>query len=243
MEGVLREVRLYGELGQRFGRVHRLAVASAAEAARALCAVLPGFRAAFLGADGQAGYHVYVGRGAGRECIDAERKEDPVGGGAPIRFVPLVAGSKRQGLGQLILGSVLVVAGMAIKALAWSAGIGGSAMYTAGMYVSKLGWAMVVGGVVQMLAPQRKAPERPENSPSYGMDAGAFNNDDPSAPVPLAYGRVVIGSVRVSAGLTTDAYGVGSGGTLSPQPLPGYMPTYEVDAGASSFHTQMARQP
>ena len=33
---VLREVRLYCVLGKRFGRVHRLAVASASEAVRAL---------------------------------------------------------------------------------------------------------------------------------------------------------------------------------------------------------------
>ena len=46
---VLREVRLYGALGREFGRVLHLAVATPAEAVRALRAVLPGFERAFLG--------------------------------------------------------------------------------------------------------------------------------------------------------------------------------------------------
>lgn len=42
----IRTVRLYGWLGRAFGREHRLAVASPAEAVRALCALLPGFEKA-----------------------------------------------------------------------------------------------------------------------------------------------------------------------------------------------------
>ena len=61
---VLREVRLYGALGREFGRVFRLAVATPAEAVRALIAVLPGFERAFIGRDGRQGYHVFVGRSA-----------------------------------------------------------------------------------------------------------------------------------------------------------------------------------
>ena len=38
------EVRLYGVLGSRFGRVHQLAVRSGAEAIHALCVMVPGFR-------------------------------------------------------------------------------------------------------------------------------------------------------------------------------------------------------
>ena len=40
----MRTVRLYGQLGSRFGRSFRLAVNSPAEAIRALCAIVPGFQ-------------------------------------------------------------------------------------------------------------------------------------------------------------------------------------------------------
>ena len=43
----LRTIRLYGEAGRRFGRVHRLALDtnSVAEAVQALCSQIAGFRA------------------------------------------------------------------------------------------------------------------------------------------------------------------------------------------------------
>lgn len=240
MTAVLREVRLYGELGRQFGRVHRLAVASAAEAARALCAVVPGFRAMFLGGDGQAEYHVYVGRGRSREQLDEQRKEDPVGTESVIRFVPRVAGAKRQGSGQTILGAVLVAVGWTMQAVGWASG--NAALYAAGTWIAKTGYVMVISGVVQMLSPQRKQPDQVQNDPSYGMDGGAFNNPDAGAPVPIAYGRVVVGSVTVSAGLSTDVYNPNGGAALTPVQLPPYMPRYEVDSGSSSRNQYMYEQ-
>lgn len=41
-------ILLYGHLGRRFGRVHRYAAHSPAEAVRALCDTLPGFRQALI---------------------------------------------------------------------------------------------------------------------------------------------------------------------------------------------------
>lgn len=233
MMTTLREVRLYGALGRQFGRVHHLAVESAAEAARALCAVLPGFKAAFLSDDGRQAYHVYVGRGARREVILEDQGTDPLGAGAPIRFVPMVAGSKRAGLGQILLGAALI--GLTI----WNPLGAFAGQWAPFAFTGAIGKALILGGVIQLLSPQRKASGPVENKPSYGMDAGALNNPDPSAAVPLAYGRIVIGSVVVSAGLSTDEYGnppFTSGG-LSPQPLPDYMPVYEVDAGAGYIQT------
>jgi len=226
MTTALREVRLYGRLGAQFGRVFHLAVQSPGEAVRALCAVLPGFRAAFLGDDGRAEYHVFVGRGAQREAIDESRKDDLVGPAAPIRIVPAIAGAKRQGLGQTILGAVLIVAGYMITGLSygWAAPVGTALM--------KAGVVMMIGGVVQMLSPQRKTDDS-KNDPSYGLDAGAVNITDSGVPVPLALGRVIAGSVQVSAGLSTDELVAGSTtSTLDPLELPNYMPRFEVDSGA-----------
>ena len=43
MSEQLREIRLYGHLGKKFGRIHRFAVESAQEAIMAMCMVLDGF--------------------------------------------------------------------------------------------------------------------------------------------------------------------------------------------------------
>lgn len=224
----LREIRLYGELGRRFGRVFRLAVQSPAEAIRALCAVLPGFRSAFVGQDGLAEYFVFVGKGQQRSRIAEASKDDLVGADAPIRFVPVVAGAKRQGLGQTIMGAVLVVAGVALAILSE-----GAAIAPADAMI-KTGAAMIIGGVVTMLSPQRSTvPKQTENDPSYGMDAGAVNSSDAGPPVPLCYGRMIVGSVRISGGLTTDDILPTSGGGLGgAQELPDYMPEAVVDSGA-----------
>ena len=53
----MRTIRLYGALGEQFGRVWRLDVKSPAEAVRALCSQLPGFRQ-YLQKNSAPGYRV-----------------------------------------------------------------------------------------------------------------------------------------------------------------------------------------
>ena len=54
---------MYGKLGTRFGRVHRLAVNSAAEAVRALCMIKPGFeRELMTSRDRGINYAVFLGK-------------------------------------------------------------------------------------------------------------------------------------------------------------------------------------
>jgi predicted phage tail protein len=227
---VLREVRLYGQLGREFGRVFRLAVATPAEAVRALCAVLPGFERAFVGPDGRQAYHVYVGSGPQRRNIGEAEAAAPLGQREPIRLVPVVMGGKRQGLGQTIVGAVLLVVGVAIAATSI---VTGGTTAGLGFAIANMGLAMMLGGVVQMLSPQRtgKTPAV-ENLPSYAFD-GALNNAEQGGPVPVGYGRCIIGSVVVSQGLSTtelvvpSAYGDG-GATMPPPPE---LPPYEEGNG------------
>jgi predicted phage tail protein len=63
-----------------------------------------------------------------------------------------------------------------------------------------------LGGVAQMLAPQpasNEPSERPENQPSYTFN-GAVNTTAQGQPVPLGYGRLVVGSAVISAGIDVD---------------------------------------
>jgi predicted phage tail protein len=68
------------------------------------------------------------------------------------------------------------------------------------------GIAMAIGGVVQMLTPLPKSPnqeDRPDNKPSYIFN-GAVNTTAQGYPVPVGYGRMIVGSAVISAGITTD---------------------------------------
>lgn len=198
----MREVRLYGHLGKRFGRVHRYEVRTPAEAVRALCATLPGFRA-YLIEHSRPGYRVRVGR----EARTLEQLTLPADDA--IRIVPVTAGAGN-GLGSVILGAALigfgVMTGGASMTLAAAWGAGGMAL--AGYLATNIGLSLVLGGVAQMLSPQPKSPgtaDRPENKPSYAFD-GPVNTAAQGNPVPVCYGRLIVGSQVVSAGMSTEEY-------------------------------------
>ncbi|HEY9270007.1 tail assembly protein [Achromobacter sp.] len=192
MNETLRTVRLYGRLGAQFGRVHRLAVNSTAEAVRALCVLIPGFEAAMAASAGSGvAYACFIGR----RNICEDELAHPVGEN-DIRIAPVVAGSKRGGLFQTILGAALVVVGAVVNY--WAPG--------AGTPLMQLGGAMMLGGVVQMLSPQQRslgAKDRPENGASYNFN-GPINTSVQGNPVPVLYGRMIIGSATISAGIFSE---------------------------------------
>ncbi|KIS38478.1 tail assembly protein [Stenotrophomonas maltophilia] len=187
----LRTIRLYGQLGSRFGRSFRLAVNSPAEAVRALCAILPGFQQYLTRAkeNGMA-FAVFVGK----QNLTKERLQDPPGN-EDIRIAPVLLGSKRGGVLNIILGVVLIVVGV----------------YTRNVNLIVQGGAMVVGGVVQMLGPQPKglgAQDSVENRPSYSMN-GTVNTQAQGNPVPVAYGGhdqkgMLVGSAVISGGIMAE---------------------------------------
>lgn len=194
----LREVRLYGELGRQFGRVHRLAVRDAAEAVRALCAIRPGFEAAVLKI--AEGYRVSVGR---RRLDEAEQLHDPSGRREVIRIVPVVAGGKSKWVG-IILGAALIAASFFLPVAPLIAGVASSSLAAIAFGV---GASLVLGGIAQMLTPTPKQPAANdvENKPSYVFN-GPQNTSAQGLPVPVGYGRMIVGSNVVSLGLTSEDY-------------------------------------
>lgn len=182
----LREVRLYGHLAQRFGRVHRLAVRNCREAIDALKHMLPGFEAHVL-RHNTPGYHVFGGVRKQANCRNVERLDAPLGRGEPVCIVPAVAGSKKGGLLQTIIGVVLIVAGV----------------YFGQPWLVQAGIAMTLGGVVQMLTPVAKANEDAKDNArlaSYAFD-GPVNSTQQGMPVPIVIGRMIVGSQVVSQAL------------------------------------------
>ena len=197
----LKTVRLYGKLGTRFGRIHRLAGASAAEAVRALCAIRPGFERELMSSrDRGIHYAVFLGK----RTIAEEEMLHPAGRD-DIRIAPVLQGSGRGGLFQTILGAAMMVFAM------WAAG-GFTSLAGLSSTLASEGWvgvtammgmSMMIGGVMQLLSPQIKelsAKDSAGNGASYHFN-GVVNTTAQGNPVPLGYGRMIVGSAVVSAGI------------------------------------------
>ncbi|MGX2089264.1 tail assembly protein [Xanthomonas axonopodis] len=186
----VRVVRLYGVLRARFGKEFRLAVASPAEAIRALSVQLPGFQAFLMGAkDRGLTFAVFNGR----RNLAEDQLHDPPGDDA-IRIAPVLQGSKRGGVLQTIIGAVLIVAGALLITTPF------------GVPLISAGVSMVIGGVVQMLSPTQKGlgtQDSPDNRPSYAFN-GPVNTQAQGNPVPVAYGDTWTGSAVISGGIFAE---------------------------------------
>jgi len=197
MDNQLRTIRLYGLLGTRFGRVHRLAVRSAAEAIQALCAILPGFeREMITSGDRGVRYAVFIGR----SNIGEDRLEHAASDEEEIRFAPVIQGAKRGGVFQTILGAAMVAVGAAINY--FSAG----SMAAFGTSLMKMGAVVALGGVIQLASPTQtglSTKDSPANGASYNFN-GAVNTTAQGNCAPVHYGEGWAGSAVVSAGIYAE---------------------------------------
>lgn len=181
-----------GPLRKRFGRQFMLHLngKSPREAIRALCVTLDGFRKYLTDAEARGiEFAVWRGRGPSEENIGVAQLYEPAGD--VIRIAAVTAGAKRAGVLQTIIGIVLIVVSF------WT---GGSTLAT--------GIAMVAGGVVQMLTPLpklNKQADSADNQSSYVFN-GPINTSAQGGCVPVAYGRVRVGSAVISAGMEATDY-------------------------------------
>lgn len=189
----LTTIRLYGALGARFGRVHRLAVQTSAEAVKALCVNFDGFESYLMNAK-KNGMVFAVFRG--KRNIGVEDYQN-LGGNNDIRIAPVMEGAKKAGIFQTILGAVMVIAG-AVAFFGFGQPWGVNLMIAGG--------STMAGGVYQMLSPQPKGlqgRDDPDNKPSYAF-GGAVNTIAMGNPVPVLYGEREIGGAIISAGIVAE---------------------------------------
>jgi len=175
-------IRLGGFLGKKYGKKHSFLLdrGDPKEAAKALDANYPGFARDLIEAESQ-GLRFAVfknGKNIGEGDLD-------MGGARELWFVPIIAGSKRAGLLQTIVGAVLVAASFF------------------GAPTAPLGIALMAGGVIQMLSPQAKGlslSAAPENLPSYAFGS-AKNTTASGNPVPICIGERRWGGAIISASI------------------------------------------
>jgi predicted phage tail protein len=217
---MLKQIKLYGELAEEYGKDWLLDVNSPSEAVRALCANNPSFRNFLTSSDDRGvGYKVMVGK----TYIEAQEEIYEPSGRQEIKIIPVVLGAKKDGLGAILLGIALVVAApYAASAIAAQGAIGGatlgaslhgtlavgagSGMAALGSMVSgammQIGWGLISGGIAQALA---TTPEEIKDDQNYSFN-GAANTVSQGVPVPVCYGQLMIGGAVISSGITNENY-------------------------------------
>ncbi|MFJ4056835.1 tail assembly protein [Pseudomonas sp. NPDC089743] len=185
-------IKLSGPLAKRFGRVHRraLQVSNFKDSCRALGATLPDFDEEIKRLDALGMRFAIFRNGNNVGPDDFER-----GGAKEIRIVPVMAGAKRAGGLQTVLGVVLIALAY-FNPFGFFSGPAVSAMYAAGA-------ANVAGGVMQLLSPQAGGLSQsgaPENLPSYAFGS-AKNTTASGNPVPICIGERRWGGAIISASI------------------------------------------
>lgn len=176
-------VRFYGSLKQ-FGSEFRLDCKTPAEVVQALTSQIPKLRQFIQ----QGLFTVRVGREYLdnrylKQGLNHHLKDD-----STVHFTPVLKGSKKAGLFQTIVGAVMVVVGAVFQQY----------------YLVGAGIAMVAGGVAQMLT---KMPPMSTGKDAERKQSTSFSNLSNMAaqgrPMPLAYGRIRVGSLIISQGVET----------------------------------------
>ncbi|TXH41775.1 MAG: tail assembly protein [Desulfurellales bacterium] len=192
-------VVLYGHLRKKYGRSFEFDVSSTSEAVRALKAVLPGFYGELL--KHKPGYHVFVGE----QNISEKELAFPTSSTEVIRIVPVVAGAGKFNIAFFMIAAIALIAsaGTLGPALAGATGtLFGSTAAAAGVaatsFIGQIGVSLALMGVASLLAPTPR--KEGEEKPSYLFN-GADNVVGQGVPVPVGYGRLIVGSVVLSSGV------------------------------------------
>lgn len=195
MGNQLSTIRLYGEMGARFGRVHHLAVDSCAEAISALSAIIPGFDQYMRDSQSRG---LTFAPFVGKRNIGFNEMSQPIPDGEEFRIAPIIIGNKKGGLFQTILGAAMIVAGVVASFIP-----GGQAVSP---YLVAAGISTAAGGVMQMLSPQAtgmKIREDDANAPSYAFGQ-PVNTTAQGNIVGVLYGEREIGGAIISAGIIAN---------------------------------------
>ncbi len=193
----MKVVKVYGALRELLGKTRFEFVADTpAQAMRALLANFPYLERWLIDSEKNGvAYRVTVGK-------QKIHNDDMSGMFAPwseqdvFSITPVLIGAGR-GLGSILVGVAIVAAAVFIPGL--GLGLSGALVTKVGL----VGGALILGGIAQMISPVPKPPREASQLESNSF-SGIANTVRQGVPVPIAYGRVFVGSAVISAGLDVD---------------------------------------
>jgi hypothetical protein len=194
-------VRLHGHLEEKFGSEFRFEAATVREVIDALQANFDDFTEEFI--KDQRAYNILV---------DAEAQEIagcivPVKTDSTIDIIPIIGGASfLKALGLIIVGALLIIAAPYAAGALFQAGVIGAGSLTglsvaavAGgiqATVAAIGWGLALAGVASLLA----GPDGPDGG---GAKSSSLSQTDniigQGMPIPIGYGRLMVGSFVISA--------------------------------------------
>ena len=213
----MKVVKVYGALRKRLGQCRfEFDVNTPAQAIKALCVNFPGLDKWLIDSEQDGvGYRVAVSKEKATEENVAPLLM-PFSDREVFSITPVVAGAGRGGT-SILIGAALIAVAIAVPTAAGltfsgfsataaaSAGTAATLGGTLAAAAGNLGIALVLGGIAQSISPQ---PEPPSLDDSVQLESFTFSNVVNTArqgmPVPIAYGRLFVGSAVLSSGLDVD---------------------------------------
>lgn len=198
MSDSLRTIHLHGVLRQ-FGKSFRLAVASPAEAVRALCLQIPGLRQAIR--DGH--FRVVTGKVGRRR----HRSLDDVSAGfsGALHIVPVIAGAgggKGLGIGLTIAGIALLGVAFGAPLLLGTAFASTTIFGVSASTIGLVGASLALAGVSALLAPKPKLEGGTTSPNDERMESFIFGGFPDRAitgrPVPVVFGKFRVVCLPIS---------------------------------------------
>lgn len=222
-------IKLYGSLRKKFGKEYHLSGHSAAAAIRGLALQIPEFGQILV-----KGFFRVL-RGENLKSAQEYKEEEigaEIGSQAQVfHIIPVAAGAKG-GIFNVIAGAFIMVAacvgafftgGATLSAAAAQFGLSTSFSFGTTMAVgfassaflgisygtiAMFGLGLTLIGVSQMTAKTPKTDYSREEDNSSSVLSGPTNTATQGAAVPLAYGKIMVGSILVASNLTAIDYSV-----------------------------------
>lgn len=184
---------LGGKLAEKYGRVHDLVAKTPVQAFRLMCLNYPDFRQEIID-DSLAGAEYQFVVDDERGLIDGQLVM-PIAG-KKLYFAPVVegAGGKLGGIIETVVGVVLLVVATVFQQYE---------LYPALVpMIAGAGISLTLGGITTLLStvPKNTGGGTGDTLSSFYFN-GPANTQQQGAPVPVVYGRVLIGSQAVSASM------------------------------------------
>ena len=199
----MKVVKVYGALRKRLGQCRfEFDVNTPAQAIKALCVNFPGLDKWLVDSEQDGvGYRVAVSK----EKITKQDMSPlfmPFSEKEVFSITPVITGAGR-GTGSILLGVGLIAASIFIPG---ATPILGTTFGKISLSVGLAGGSLVLGGIAQAISPQPNLDTTLDES--VQLESFTFSNvvntQRQGMPVPIAYGRLFVGSAVLSSGLDVD---------------------------------------